>query len=154
MEWISVIILIVFGLALLLVEIIFIPGTTFVGITGSLSMLVGLWLSFDYFGENVGWIVTVATSILTATSLYFGFKSTAWQKFSLQKTNNAKVNEGLFDSLKEGDLGTSLSTLRPIGKVEFGGQILEARTWGDYLEAGVAVRIVKIESDRIIVEPN
>jgi len=154
MEWISVIILIVFGLALLITEIIFIPGTTFVGIMGAASMLVGIWMSFDYFGSDVGWIVFACTGALTSTAIYFGFKTKVWNRFALKSTIESKVNEGLQDGLLIGQVGTSVSALRPVGKVDFGNRILEARSLGAFVDEGKTVKIIKIESDRIIVEPN
>jgi membrane-bound ClpP family serine protease len=49
--------------------------------------------------------------------------------------------------------GKALSALRPMGKAELNNQILEVKTSGDYLDSGSRIRIVKIVSNQIIIEP-
>jgi hypothetical protein len=46
-----------------------------------------------------------------------------------------------------------MSTLRPVGKAEFGGKTYEVKTLGNYLEEGRKIRIKHIQSNQIIVEP-
>jgi hypothetical protein len=56
-------------------------------------------------------------------------------------------------SLNIGDEGTTVSTLRPIGKAEFQTRQFEVKTTGDYVETGIRIRIKNIQSHQIIVEP-
>jgi hypothetical protein len=49
--------------------------------------------------------------------------------------------------------GRAISALRPIGKAEVNEQIVEVRTNGDYLDSGSRIRIIKIVSNQIIIEP-
>src|SRR5438045_1136748 len=60
-EWLTVISLIFFGLALLVVEIIFVPGTTLVGVIGFVFLLIGVGMSFKYFGSEAGWVTVGCT---------------------------------------------------------------------------------------------
>jgi membrane-bound ClpP family serine protease len=55
-EWITVISLILFGLTLIVAEIIFVPGTTLVGVLGFIFLIIGIGLSFHYFGKDIGLI--------------------------------------------------------------------------------------------------
>jgi membrane-bound ClpP family serine protease len=152
-EWLTVISLIVFGLALVIVEIIFVPGTTLVGVLGFVFTLVGVGLSFNYFGSETGWITVGCTGVASGALLYYSFSSNVWGRFSLKTSNNARVNEGEFDQLQVGAEGKTISALRPVGKAELNNKTFEVKTLGEYLEAGKPVRIIKIISNQIIVEP-
>src|SRR5258706_5850393 len=105
-EWVTVISLIFFGLALILVEIIFVPGTTLVGVLGFVFLLVGVGLSFKYFGSEAGWITVGCTGVASGALLYYSFSSNVWGRFSLKSSNNSRVNEGELDQLQIGVEGT------------------------------------------------
>ncbi len=151
-EWITVISLVVLGLIFVLIELLFIPGTTVVGILGFVSTVVGIYLSFDYFGSSTGWWFTLGSSIFFAITLYYSFKSRTWERFSLKSAMQSKVNEGLTAELKEGDEGTAVSTLKPVGKAEFDNKEYEVKSFGDYVEPGTRIKIVKIDINNILVE--
>lgn len=152
-EWLTVISLIFFGLALIVVEIIFVPGTTLVGVLGFVFMLVGVGLSFNYFGAEAGWITVGCTAVAAGVLLYYSFSSNVWGRFSLKSSSNARVNEGELDQLQVGVEGKTVSALRPVGKAELNNKTFEVKTLGEYLEAGKRIRIIKILSNQIIVEP-
>jgi membrane-bound ClpP family serine protease len=153
MEWMMVLLLIVIGLSLIVVEVIFVPGTTVVGVAGFAFMVIGVGLSFRYFGSSGGWATTAASVAAAGVALYFSFRSGMWERFSLKTTMNSKVNEGEVDSIKAGIEGVALSALRPSGKAELQDRTYEVRTMGTYLEAGTRIRVMQILSNQIIVEP-
>jgi membrane-bound ClpP family serine protease len=152
-EWITVISLILFGLFLIVAEIIFVPGTTLVGIVGFVFLVTGIGFSFNYFGAETGWTTVGATSVASGLILYYSFKVNVWSRFSLKSSIKSKVNEGALDSLTVGEEGQAVSALRPIGKAEIGSKMYEVKTLGEYLDSGSKIRIIKIESNQIIVEP-
>ncbi|GIL23758.1 MAG: hypothetical protein BroJett042_22710 [Bacteroidota bacterium] len=152
-EWVTVISLILFGLALVVAEIIFVPGTTVVGIIGFIFLIAGVGFGFNYFGSETGWILVGSTAVISGLVLYFSFKANVWGRFSLKSSIDSKVNEGSLDALTVGQEGTATSALRPIGKAQLGDKEYEVKTAGDYLDSGSAVRIIKINSNQIIVEP-
>lgn len=151
--WIIIIALLAIGLALIIAEIIFIPGTTLVGVLGLVFSIAGIVISYQHFGSDVGFYILLGMALATAGSLYYSFKSGVWSKFSLKSSHNAKVNEGLVSELTIGDEGKALSTLRPVGKAKFKNHEYEVKTVGDYVENGTPVRIKLIMSNQIIVEP-
>jgi membrane-bound ClpP family serine protease len=152
-EWVTVISLILFGLILIVVEVIVIPGTTIVGILGFIFLIIGIVFSFSYFGSETGW-VTVGVSAGTAgVILYYSFKADVWSRFSSKTKIDSRVNEGELDSLKIGDEGVTVSSLRPVGKAELNGKLYEVKSFGDYLDNGIKIKIIKINSSQIIVEP-
>jgi len=152
-EWITVISLILFGLFLVVAEIIFVPGTTLVGIVGFIFLATGIGFSFNYFGSETGWTTVGITSVASGLILYYSFKANVWSRFSLKSTIKSKVNEGELDTLIVGTEGQAVSALRPIGKAEIQNKMYEVKTQGEYLDSGSKIRIIKIESNQIIVEP-
>jgi len=152
-EWSTVISLILFGLLLLIAEIIFVPGTTLVGLVGFVFVAVGVGLSFRYFGAETAWTVVGGTAVASGLLLYLAFKANVWEKFALKSTIDSKVNEGALSGLAPGIEGTALSALRPVGKADLSNKTYEVRTNGEYVETGTRIRIIKIISNQIIVEP-
>ena len=151
--WIIIVALLAIGLALIIAEIVFIPGTTLVGVLGLVFSIAGIVISYQHFGSDVGFYIMLGMGLITAAALYYSFKSGVWSKFSLKDSNQSKVNEGMVSDLTIGDEGKALSTLRPVGKAQFKNQEYEVKTLGDYVDNGTAVRIKLIISNQIIVEP-
>jgi membrane-bound ClpP family serine protease len=151
--WLVVSALILVGLTLIIVEIVFIPGTTVVGLLGLIFTIVGIAFSYTYFGSEVGFYVLLGTGIVSAGALYLSFRKGAWNKFSNKSTIDSKVNEGMAAHLNAGEEGISISALRPMGSAEFHGKIFEVKTNGEFVNNGIKVRIVKIQSNDILVEP-
>jgi membrane-bound ClpP family serine protease len=152
-EWVAVISLIIFGIALLITEIILIPGATIVGILGLLFLAGGLFLGFDYFGKTTGYYLLGTTVVISLGSIYFSLKSKLWEKFSLKSVNEGRMNVASELLLNVGDVGTAASSLRPFGKAEFGDTLCEVKSLGAYISAGTKVKIIKIESNKVFVEP-
>ncbi len=152
-EWITVISLILFGLFLIIAEIIFVPGTTLVGILGFIFLLLGVGLSFNYFGSETGWTTVGVSAVASGLILYYSFKANIWGRFSLKSSIESKVNEGEVDSLTVGTEGLTVSALRPVGKATLGEKMYEVKTLGEYLDSGSRVRVIKIVMNQIIVEP-
>lgn len=153
MEWMIVAALIFVGILLVIVEVIFIPGTTIVGIVGAIFMIAGVSSSFTYFGQRGGWITLGATGLCSAILVYYAFKTNVWGRFSLKTTSEGKVNEGGLAGLEVGQEGITVSSLRPSGKAEIKEKTYEVKTLGSFVDAGSKIKIIKINTNQIIVEP-
>ncbi len=151
--WTIIIALLLIGLALIILEVIFIPGTTVVGLIGLVFSFAGIVISYKHFGSEAGFYILLGVSATTAVALLYSIRSGMWSKFSLKSSMNSKVNEGLMSALQIGDEGKTISTLKPMGKVEFQSGQFEVKTSGDYVDAGTKVKIVHIQSNQIIVKP-
>jgi membrane-bound ClpP family serine protease len=145
--------LILAGLALLVVEVIFIPGTTVVGIIGLVLALAGIGFSYWAFGSTIGFYTLISTLAGLGLLLYFSFRSGAWNKFANKNTISSKFNEGLNESFSVGEEGISVSVLRPMGKAEFNSRVVEVSSLDGYIESGVRVRIKEVSQGGISVEP-
>ena len=151
--WLIVTLLILIGLALINIEVIFVPGTTLVGILGVIIAIAGVFFSFVYFDRTTGFIVMTATLVMGLGSLFYFFKKGTWKGMALSDSIESRVNDGLLGKLQVGAEGVAVSTLRPFGKAEFWGQQFEVHTLGGYVESGTKLTIIKIESNKILVEP-
>ena len=152
MDWLIISLLILLGIGLIVIEIIFVPGTTVVGFLGFGLGGYGIYLGYDYFGNTTGHIVLGTSVLLTFVSIFYSFKSEAWKKFANKSVIYSKVNEGLTKNLNEGDLGETTSSLRPIGKGIFNDKEYEVTSRGNFIAEKQAIRIFKIENNKIIVE--
>jgi membrane-bound ClpP family serine protease len=153
LEWLSVVLLIVVGLTLLTIELIFIPGTTVLGIVGMISMVIGVFLSFEYFGTGTGWTVLTITSAVSLGTLIYSLRSGVWHKFALKNRNESHFNEEFPVEVQVGEIGEAVSALKPIGKADFNNKLIEVRSLGNYVNTGEKVQVIRLEDNKVYVEP-
>ena len=153
MEWLLVILLILFGLVLIIAEIIFIPGTTIAGVVGIVFLIAGVVSAFNEFGQQGGWITLGITGVSAAVITYYSFKANVWGRFSLKTSISGKVNEGEMEGLSVGLQGMAVSTLKPYGKAEINSKVYEVKTLGSFVPNGTSIKIIQIATNQIIVEP-
>ncbi len=144
--------LILTSLALVVVEVVFIPGTTVVGIIGVLLAIIGIIFGYTSFGSTIGFYILSGTLAALGILLYLSFRNGAWDKFALKSTIAGKNNEGYLESFHVGDEGICISALRPMGKAEFNNRIVEVSSLGDYMDTGMRIRIKEVSAAGIIVE--
>lgn len=152
-DWIIIISLILTGIAIIIAEIIFVPGTTVVGFFGFFVGVYGVYRSYDLYGSETGNWVLIISTLLTLSAIYFSFRSNAWERFAQKGKITSKVNENLTSELNVGEEGITLSSLKPIGKAEFGYKEFEVSSLGNFIEENTPVKILKIERNKIHVEP-
>ena len=152
MEWFIVSGLILFGLIMIVVEVLFVPGTTIVGVLGFIFEIGGVYLAYDYFGDTVGTIVLGAAFVISCGCIILSFKSGLWKKLSLKEEHTGRVNEGKTDDLIICQEGMTVSSLKPIGKAIFNNKEYEVKTFGKFLYDNVRIAIVKLENNTIIVD--
>ena len=152
LDWFTVALLLAVGIVLIVVELIFIPGTTLFGIVGLVLTIIGVVVSFTAFGSDTGWLVLLGAFGALGATLFFSLRTGAWDKLSLKQSSQGYVNEDRKHSVWKGDVGVALSALRPSGNVEFGEVILEVSTLGAYVDAGTKVRVIEVRSNKILVE--
>jgi membrane-bound ClpP family serine protease len=153
LEWLSVLLLIGVGLILLTIEMIFVPGTTILGIVGLICIVIGVFLSFQYFGSGVGWSVLIISSAVGLTALIYSLRSGVWDKFALKKTIDGHFNEEFPIEIQVGDVGEAVSALRPIGKADFNNKLIEVRSDGNYVKTGERIQVIRVDDNKVYVEP-
>jgi membrane-bound serine protease (ClpP class) len=157
------------GMALLMTEIVFIPGF---GAIGFLGIGLMLWALLDAMIEKYpggpwypAWpavqvpLLKLSISLIgsAVAAMFLGKflpETRLFKNIGLETTTSKKNGYAASDDLKSliGLEGRALSPLRPAGSAEFGGQRLDVITRGDYLAGGTPIRVVESHGSRIIVE--
>lgn len=153
LDWLTIVILLTVGIGLIVTELIFIPGTTLFGIAGLVLSVIGIVLSFVNYGFGTGMFVLALAFILMLGTLFYSMRSGTWDKVSLKSAHNSRVNDDVKHNIWKGDTGKTISSLRPGGKAIFNEVIVEVSTRGNYVSAGIAVRVIEVKDHKIIVEP-
>ncbi len=144
--------LILFGIALLVLEILILPGLI-AGIVGALFILFALSWVFSDYGSAIGIYVSIATIVCTALTLYFALRSKMWKRFSLHTSlKDNRVNVVDSEQIKIGDRALTLSALRPMGTLLIGDKKVEAQTNGELIPPNTEVEIINIQPNRLIVK--
>jgi membrane-bound serine protease (ClpP class) len=163
----------VLGLALVLIELLFIPGIVVLALLGVVLMVGALiWTMVDYYPSATQWpsfdmfllpLANLGTAIgLSAVVIYFlaAFfpKMPGLRRIILSAAEPAGdslvANEpgAALSSVRAGDRGQALSMLRPVGRAEFGGEVVDARAEGEFLPPGTAVTALRIEGSEVVVQ--
>lgn len=153
MSILAIILLILLGLLLLLIEFAVIPGVTIAGIGGFLLLGGAVYVAFAQYGTLPGFITLAVVLILAPAMVYYFFKSRTGKKMILQKNIDGKVDLINKEKIAVGDTGKTIGRLAPMGKVKINGETVEAHSTGAFIDHNTEIRILKIESNKIIVEP-
>jgi membrane-bound serine protease (ClpP class) len=172
------IMLIVVGLALIAVEMFVIPGFGVAGVGGAGCVLVGLVGTFvsDDLSTPAGQSDLIAGVTATLTAL-LAAGIAAWLLFRQIETLpvlgrfilKAEVGEaqhaaaaggtGLLEALGSGErpletgsIGVAETDLRPAGRADFEGRLVDVKSVGDYIDRGTRVRVVSVGRFAIEVE--
>nr|WP_246164155.1 NfeD family protein [Xanthovirga aplysinae] len=156
------------GVALLALELFVIPGFGVAGFSGIALMIASLVLvmlnndSFDFsfveFGAIVKAVLTIVLAFLGSIIFVFfgGLKFTdthMFKRLALQDTQKRK--EGFTSSFKTisyvGKKGKAYTVLRPSGKVEIEGEILDAYTQGKFITKNSEIEVVSDEGTSLKV---
>lgn len=153
MSLLAIILLILLGLVLLLIEFAVIPGITIAGIGGFLMLIGSVYIAFTEYGTVAGLITLAVVLIAAPLMIYYFFKSKQGKKMILESSISSKVETVNNEKLKIGDIGKSIGRLAPSGKVRVNGEVLEAQSTGSFIDHNTEIKIVKILTNKIIVEP-
>lgn len=144
--------LILFGALLVMVEILFVPGTTIVGLIGIVFSGIGVYYGYQEFSPTNATIVFVVTVLINLGMLVYGFKAGVWKKFSLMETNTGRSFDDRLIGLEIGQSGRTKSDCKPFGKAEFGDKIYEVKSDSGFISTNVDVYIHKLENNKIIIK--
>lgn len=172
------ILLVVLGLVLIAVELFVLPGFGVAGIAGITCVALGVLFSFLPFLVPEGPIETTLLKdtirnlslslVVTLVGMY------TMSRYILPKTPilgrmildtgvapatlegsasslNLEQEQRAETTIRGGQGGVSVSTLRPAGKVEIDGHLLDAVSEGDYIERSERIEVVRVESNHVVV---
>lgn len=148
-----IIALILLGLLLFLIEFAVIPGVTIAGIGGFILLIASVYISFVEYGTAAGFITLIAILIAAPAMMIYFFKSKSSKKMILESQIDGKIENIDAEKIHVGDIGKSISRLAPSGMVKVNGETVEAQSTGAFIDQNIDVRVIKIQSNKIIVEP-
>ena len=155
MEFFLPIAIILGGLALVAIEVYFVPGFNVIGISGLLAVVFGLGYMFAEQGLTGGIVAVVVTIAVGGVLFYTAWQSGVWDRFvlgaSLRADEEVTAREAEARSRYLGKVGRAVTPLRPTGVVEIDGERIEVATEGDYVAAGSEVRVVAMDRRRFFV---
>ncbi|OFX73483.1 MAG: hypothetical protein A2X12_01675 [Bacteroidetes bacterium GWE2_29_8] len=147
----TIILLIVLGLGLILLELLVIPGTTFVGVIGVVFLLSGIISSYKSFGILTGNIIFGGIVLMIVLLILYSIKGKKWEKFILKDIiNNEKDNR--YEDLKIDDKGVTISRLNPVGKALINNDIFEVQSIDGFIDQETEIIIYKLKDNKIIVK--
>ncbi len=145
--------IILLGLVFMLLEVLVVPGTTFVGIIGILLMVVGIYFAYTQHSTLMGHYFLGGSVVLSLVVIYLALKSDTWKKATLSAELTGKVNTIEQDKVKVGDEGKAISRLTPMGKALINENYYEVESRGGYVDENSDIVVVKISGNKIYVNP-
>ncbi len=138
--------------AILLTFEIFIPGFGVAGILGFGFIFYSLFNSME---NSTISLITISLAAIIGLIVFviifkLGFRSTLFNKVVLGDEIQSHSSSDKKSLL--GKSGTSITMLRPSGKISIDGEVFDAITEGDYIKANKPVKVYRIEGFKIIVK--
>ena len=149
---IDIIGILVFLIGLLFVGLeLIVPVGFIAGIIGVLSMIVGISMIINnlYLAFLTVVIAITIDVLFILVFLSKEFDSSKFNKFVLKETNSKSFTQTSKKYLNK--KGTTITPLRPSGKIEIDGDYIDAITRGDFIPKGCEVVVSEIKDFKIIV---
>ena len=151
MAVILIIVLIVLGLALIVVEVVVLPGITVAGIGGVIMAGLGVYLTFSNYGNMAGTYTLMGVAFLFILFLIYALRAKTWDKLSLHSEIDSKIEADIED-IRIGDTAVTVSRLAPIGKIMIHQKIVEGKSEFGLIDENTEVEVVHIDHSTIIVQ--
>lgn len=149
----AILLLIFLGLLLLLIEFAVIPGITIAGIGGFVLLGISVYIAFAEYGMLAGFVTLGFVLVASPLMIYYLFQTKAGKKLILESLVEGKAENIVSENIKVGDTGKTLGRLAPSGMAKVNGEVVEAVSTGGFVDHNTEVRVIKILSNKIIVEP-
>ena len=128
-----IVILILFGILLLLAEILLVPGVGVAGVLGLLSLIGSCIYAFNESGVVAGTVVVAVNVVLVVGLTVYVLRAKTWKRFTLDTNIESKAIPDKDSVLAVGDVGRTTTRLA--------------------LAPGVEVEVALIEDNTVIVKP-
>lgn len=142
------------GLVLLVIEMV-IPGFGIFGISGILSVIASIVLAAETIEAGLKMLAAaLVLSALLAFLAYRFFKRRGTLRH-IFLADEARSELGFVSTADYRDLcgleGVTLTPLRPAGSARIGEKRIDVISEGEFISAGVAVKVVLVEGARVVV---
>jgi membrane-bound serine protease (ClpP class) len=151
------------GVALLAIELIFIPGFGLAGIAGIMAILTGLVMSMVGPGDTPQFIIMTTGRVVFAILLAL-LASLALMRFLPRMPIGRKLildtaleaGQGFesapaSDHALVGKTGQATTPLHPAGIAQIEGERVDVISEGELIDAGELIRVVRVDGNRVVV---
>lgn len=145
-----VVIVLVLGLLLLFAEVAIVPGFGVAGVLGVLALAAGAVTAWIELGPFWGGITAGGSVIAAIAMLIWLPRSRAGRKIVLEHSQAEAISQEDRTRLV-GRRGITVTPLRPIGRVRFGSDEVDAMTEGEYIDRNQEVEVMTVEGPRVVV---
>jgi membrane-bound serine protease (ClpP class) len=152
--------LIAVGLVAIFIEI-FVPAAGLIGLAGGGMIVAAVVLGFVEHDAATGSIVLITALLVTPTAVVIGLRlfprTPVGRRLILGNPDAtsgdapATGEHGSESAIVPGATGEALTDLRPSGTARIDDRKLSVVTRGEYLDRGQAVRVVRVEGNRVVV---
>lgn len=146
-------ILLLLAVALVILELFFLPGLSVAGLAAVLFYGGALYYAFAHLGITAGIATLIGAMVITGFLIYYFLHSRMLDKMKLKTEIDSTAPTSITQGINAGDKGVALSRLNPMGTVLIGGCAVEAHSTGKYIEESTPVRVIKVEPTSIVVSP-
>lgn len=139
------------GVVLLLAELM-LPTHGILGVLGVAALLGGIGMTFAVhpaLGAGLLLVTAVTAPLVGRWMLGVWLRGPIGRRLVLKPTPEAATN----GAVHVGDVGATVSELRPMGVCEFNGERREAASEYGVIGAGQKVRVVSVSGGRPVVRP-
>ena len=155
--WVYAIGLLILGFVLILLEIFVIPGFNIFGISGFLTVCIGVAFAYYKLGIVPAIVVGFLGMAGTGALIWLLVRNRAWQRLVLEVEtdrdsgyDSAPVSLRLDDLVSRG--GVAVTPLTPGGRAKFGEQLVDVVTEGNFIDPGAQVEVLSVNGNRVVVQ--
>ena len=146
-----IVFLILLGVLFLVAELVLLPGISLGALFALICYGSAIYTAFTDYGPFAGGVVVLVIAALSFVATVFSLRSKTWQRFSLKQRIESSSMPLPADEVKAGARGVAVSRLAPMGKVEIGGRIYEAKSADVYIDQRCAVEVIGFENFNVVV---
>ena len=154
-ECLPLVFIYVLGTALVCAEV-FLPGFGLPGISGVLLLCIGTWQAAKIFSGMTAVIILLLVVIILVAVIFFALRSASKGKLKESKiflnAEDAALPNKTALSEYLGREGVALTALRPAGKGEFEGELIDVVSNGEFLEKDSRIKVIALDGNRVVVE--
>lgn len=143
------------GIILIMLEV-FLPTLGILGVIGLILVMVSIFSAVPILSQAI-WIVAGAI-LITAVIVWILIRFLGWEvKWNRVVLRTAQSNQEGYTSSKDrkdllGQVGITLTPLRPSGFAKFGDQKEDVVSEGEIIPSGEKVKVIYVEGMRVVVK--
>ena len=143
-------VVLVLGLILLFTEVAVVPGFGVAGALGLMALAAGAIAAWTELGPLWGG-VTGGVSLVAAGVILLWLPRTRIGRTVVLEHSQAEAHSQEDRRDLVGRRGTTVTPLRPIGRVRFGSDEVDVMTEGEYVDSDQEVEVMSVEGPRVVV---